>query len=171
MTRDILEAIFDGYTLKLRGIHGVYHWARVLENGKRIAEETGADTELVQLFSIFHDCRRFNENTDPDHGRGGADFAATLRGSLVQLEPSRFQLLHYACTHHTEGMTEGDPTVQACWDADRLDLGRVGTELDREFLCTDFAKEPHIMQWANDRAWEGLVSSYAEEWLGWADAD
>ncbi len=167
MTRDLLQAILSDYALDPRDIHGVYHWARVLENGTRIAEATGADTELVQLFSIFHDCRRVNEGTDPGHGRRGANFAATLRGGLVQLEPSRFELLHYACTDHTEGLTEADPTVQACWDADRLDLGRVGIELDPDLLCTDIAKQSELFGWANDRACKNFVSPHAEEWFGW----
>ncbi len=29
-------------------------------------------------------------------------------------------------THHSNGAVDADPTVQTCWDADRLDLGRVG---------------------------------------------
>ncbi len=169
MTRELMRAIFEGYTLNPHSFHGVYHWARVLENGERIAEETGADVEVVRLFAIFHDCRRMNENRDPDHGRRGGDFAATLRGNLIDLEPSRFELLHYACTHHTDGMTEGDPTVQACWDADRLDLGRVGKTLDRRYLCTDFAKEAHVMEWADERAWSGFESDHAVQWLEWAD--
>lgn len=31
-----------------------------------------------------------------------------------------------ALAYHSDGYTEGDITVQVCWDADRLDLGRVG---------------------------------------------
>ncbi len=122
----ILRAILEGYTLPVRGAHGVVHWARVQENGLRIAEATDADTEVVALFALFHDSRRVNEYHDDGHGQRGGDFARTLRGSLVHLDDTRFELLYEACYLHTDGFTEGDPTVQACWDADPLDLGRVG---------------------------------------------
>jgi len=167
MTREIVKAIARGYTLDPESFHGVYHWARVLENGRRIAEATGADVELVELFALFHDCRRVNESRDPGHGRRGADFAAKLRGTLLHLEEDRFELLHYACTHHTGGKTEGDITVRTCWDADRLDLGRVWITPDRKYLCTDAAKGPAMMEWADDRAREGYESPLAAEWLGW----
>ena len=38
----ILHAILEEYELPWDGLHGVAHWARVLENGLRLADETGA---------------------------------------------------------------------------------------------------------------------------------
>ena len=76
----ILHAVLDEYTLPWDGDHGVAHWARVLENGLRLAEETGAHVEVVRLFAVLHDSRRINEVTDPDHGPRAAEFARTLRG-------------------------------------------------------------------------------------------
>jgi uncharacterized protein len=35
-------------------------------------------------------------------------------------------LLAYAFREHTSGYTDADITVQVCWDADSLELGRVG---------------------------------------------
>jgi uncharacterized protein len=136
-------------------MHGVLHWARVLENGLRLADEVGADVEVVTLFALFHDARRFSEHRDPGHGLRGAELAANLRGSLVHLDDHRFQLLHDACRLHTDGLIEGDPTMQVCWDADRLDLGRVGIRPDPHRLCTDAARG--MLQWAHRRAlddWE-----------------
>ncbi len=165
----ILGAILDGYRLPVRGDHGVGHWARVLENGLRVAEEVGADAEIVTLFALFHDSRRVNEFRDDEHGLRGADFARTLRGSLVHLDDARFELFHEACRRHTDGDTAGDATLLACWDADRLDLGRVGITPLPERLCTDTARG--LLEWAHNRAtrayeppevmaaW-GLVSRY-----------
>lgn len=48
--------------------------------------------------------------------------------------------------------TTGDVTVQTCWDADRLDLGRVGTRPDRRYLCTIAAKEKATIDWAYERS-------------------
>lgn len=70
----IMRAILDGYALSMWGYHGVVHWARVLENGLRIAEANGADREVVALFALFHDSRRVNEDRDDGHGlRGDCD--------------------------------------------------------------------------------------------------
>ena len=82
------------------------HWARVLENGLRLAEETGADLGVVRLFAVLHDSRRVNEATDPDHGPRAAEFARSLRGRLFDLPDHEFRLLHRACA----GPTTGGPT-------------------------------------------------------------
>ncbi len=122
----IIHEILKDYALPWDGIHGVSHWARVLENGLRVTKLTGAKVEVVLLFAVFHDACRVNEATDPDHGRRGADLAAKMRGSLFDLPDLEFQLLYDACAGHTDGRTQADITIQTCWDADRLDLGRVG---------------------------------------------
>ena len=146
----ILQAILSRYQLPVRGDHGVVHWARVLENGVRLAEATGADAEVVKLFALFHDSRRVNEYTDNGHGKRGGDFAHSLRGTLVHLDDARFGLLYEACRLHTDSLVACDPTLLACWDADRLDLGRVGITPDPERLCTDAARA--ILEWADARA-------------------
>ena len=56
---------------------------------------------------------------------------------------------------HTEGYLDGDITVQTCWDADRLDLGRVGIVPQPEKLCTEGARDPDLFKWAV-RGGEGL---------------
>ena len=153
MTHDpalLLQEILRGYVLPLHGYHGVVHWARVLENGIRVAAANGGDAEVVRLFALFHDSRRVNERIDEGHGTRGGDLARSLRGTLVHLDDARFDLLYDACALHTDGHTTGDPTLLACWDADRLDLGRVGIVPKPELLCTDMARE--LLPWAHDRA-------------------
>jgi uncharacterized protein len=88
----IVAEILTGYPLPARGFHGVVHWARVLENGLKLAESTGARVAVVQLFAVFHDSRRENDGTDPEHGRRGADLAATLRGRLFDLPDADFMI-------------------------------------------------------------------------------
>lgn len=146
----IMGAILEGYRLPQSGHHGITHWARVMENGLRIAETNGADVEVVTLFALFHDSRRENEQIDDGHGQRGGDFARTLRGSLVHLDDQGFELLYEACCLHTDGLTEADPTIQACWDADRLDLGRVGITPQKHLLGTKEARS--MMYWAHNRA-------------------
>jgi uncharacterized protein len=147
----VLRSILAGYALPMEGSHGVVHWARVWENGLRIAEATpGADSEVVALFALFHDSRRVNQYRDHGHGRRGGKFARTLRGSLIHLDDARFDLLLEACDLHTDGFTDAVPTLQACWDADRLDLGRVGITPIPHLLCTDAAR--NLLAWADARA-------------------
>jgi uncharacterized protein len=149
--KPIVHAILEHYALPWDGTHGIAHWARVLENGLRLALVTGANVDIVQLFAIFHDSRRANEGTDDGHGRRGADLAAQLRGDSFDLPDKDFDLLFHACVHHTDGLTEGDVTIQTCWDADRLDLGRVGICPQPKRLCTAAAKSPDILKWADGR--------------------
>lgn len=146
----ILAAVLRGYALPVFGDHGVAHWARVWENGMRLADATGADREVVALFALFHDARRVTEYNDDGHGLRGSEFARSLRGRLVHLDDARFGLLFEACRLHTDGLTTGDLTLLACWDADRLDLGRVGISPDPDRLCTAAARE--LLAWADARA-------------------
>ena len=168
LTPGLLKAIVSQYSLPWRGTHGLPHWARVLDNGLRIAGETGADPIVVILFAVFHDACRVSEGWDRGHGRRGADLAAALRGSVYVLDDGRFDLLHYACVYHTDGMTEGDPTVRSCWDADRLDLGRVRITPDPRRMATAFAARPDVIEWAEERSRGGYVPPVTGIWETWA---
>ena len=123
-----------------QSLHGPTHCRRVERNGLLLARQTGAHEMGVRLFAWFHDSLRVNESHDPGHGRRGAAFASLLRGKAFQLPNPEFQLLLYACTWHTDEDHTDDPTLGTCWDADRLDLGRVGIVPIARFLNTGFAK-------------------------------
>jgi uncharacterized protein len=161
----ILHAALEEYALPWDGDHGVSHWARVLENGLRLAGETGANVEVVRLFAVLHDSRRVSEGSDPEHGPRAAEFARTLRGRLFDLPDHEFRLLYRACSGHTHERTHPDVTVRTCWDADRLDLGRVGITPHPRRLCTGVAKRPETIEWADARASFGVVPQFVwEEW-------
>jgi uncharacterized protein len=152
-TGGIVREVLNQYALPVRGRHGVVHWARVLENGLRLAEATGANVQVVTLFALFHDSRRINEKLDKGHGLRGGEFARTVRPSLITLKDQDFELFFRACHFHTDGHTEGDVTLQTCWDADRRDLGRVGITPKPNLLCTAAARD--LIDWANQRAITG----------------
>lgn len=122
-------------------VHGPDHWRRVERNACILAARTGANISVVRLFALFHDSRRENDGHDPHHGRRGAEFAARVRGSWFQLPDDEFELLHYACVWHTDGHHHDNTTIGTCWDADRLDLGRVGMIPDPDFMSTEFGAE------------------------------
>lgn len=148
----VLAAAKARFALDRHGVHGIGHWTRVRENGHRLAHDTGADKELVALFAALHDCCREGDAYDPGHGERAAEFAASLRGSLVVLSDARFELLFEAIRDHEKGFTRADVTVMTCWDADRLDLGRVGKRPDPKYLCTAAAKLPATIAWAYRRS-------------------
>jgi len=50
------------------------------------------------------------------------------------------------------GVIRCDSTVLTCWDADRLDLGRVGITPKAIYLCTDAAQTAESMTKANRHA-------------------
>jgi uncharacterized protein len=109
----IMVQIFRAYTMPVQGDHGVFHWAWVMENGLRVAETNGADREVVALFALFHDSRRVNQFRDDGHGLRAGEFARSLRGTLIHLDDVRFDLLFQVSRLHTDGLTEGDPTLRA----------------------------------------------------------
>ncbi|MEO5987931.1 MAG: hypothetical protein ABIU54_11115 [Candidatus Eisenbacteria bacterium] len=159
----IMEQILNGFALEPGGHHGFKHWARVHENGMRLAESTGADVEVVRLFAMLHDSRRVDEFRDDGHGLRGAEFARSLRGSLIDLDDARFELLHQACALHVHPPWSADATLLTCWDADRLDLGRVGITPDPARLGTSAAQK--LLEWAAARAWGHYIpAEVLEEW-------
>ncbi len=122
-------------------IHGPEHWARVERNGLYVAQKTEADKTIVQLFAVFHDCMRWNDAVDPGHGHRGAEYAVQIKDELINIPPDDFDKFYYACEWHTDKQTTDDITIAACWDADRLDIGRVGYILDPQFMNSKPAQE------------------------------
>ena len=122
-------------------IHGLTHWERVERNGIWLARKNNADDLVVRLFAWFHDSKRINDGTDDGHGKRDAEYALSMRGKLFDLEDSALDLLGYACTWHTDQERNDDSTIGTCWDADRLDLGRVGEIPNVYYMSTDFGKK------------------------------
>ena len=126
----------EQFAMGNNSIHGSSHWRRVEKNGLLIAKHTNADEAIVKLFAIFHDSKRKNEDHDPEHGLRGAEFAYYLRKRYIPVSDSRFDLLYKACAEHTKGLRSADPTIGTCWDADRIDLDRIGVVARTEFIST-----------------------------------
>lgn len=141
ITRTLLDLLRQHFVLDWRGIHGAAHWARVRRNGLKLAAQTGARTDVVELFAFLHDSCRLNNNKDPDHGKRAAEFARALNGNFFQLDPSGMDILCHAIQEHTHGRSASNVTVQTCWDADRLDLTRVSIQPDPARLLTVAARE------------------------------
>jgi len=136
------------FQLDWLGYHGVVHWARVLENGLNLCSQLPeARADVVVLFALFHDSCRWNEHRDPKHGERAALLAeAYFQKDRLPLDASGLDLLIEACRGHDQGRVSSDATIGACWDADRLDLARVGIRPSVRFLSTEAAKSQDLLE-------------------------
>ena len=153
--RSMILYLRDRYRLDWRGLHGIAHWARVRAAGLELAGHTGADPEVVELFALLHDTCRYNDCHDPGHGPRAARLAEKLNGDYYCLDPSILGLLTEALHGHTEGRITSERTIQTCWDADRLDLGRAGIRPDPRRLGTEAALDPEMIgrSWRRSLRW------------------
>jgi uncharacterized protein len=139
--RGVVEAVLAGAWRRSSGVHGEEHWRCVAATGLALADALpGCDRGVVFLFGLLHDTRRLNEHVDPQHGPRAAAWARDLaRAGSLALTAPRLELLHHAIAEHTNGLVTDDPTVGACWDADRLHLPRVRIEPDPARFSTRLA--------------------------------
>ena len=132
--KGLLDAVLGQLRINRHGVHGPSHWARVLHHGLAIGGEVGANLLVVELFSFLHDSQRWNEYEDKKHGERAADYAASMNHRFFELTGSELDMLMQAIRSHSDGGIETCPTIQTCWDADRLDLGRVGIKPNAKYL-------------------------------------
>ena len=145
IAKKALHVVRPRFRLALRhGIHGLPHWSRVFWHGRALATALDVDPCLPAWFAFLHDSQRYDDGIDPGHGARAADLAVELRrdGVLTELDGRRFEQLCEAMRLHSDGHVESEPGIVACWDADRLDLGRIGITPAPARLCTPLAREP-----------------------------
>ena len=148
----LLKYLRERFAINWNGHHGAPHWARVRLNGLELAGPCGANAHVVELFAFFHDSCRVNEHTDPGHGQRGGELAVALRGRFFEASDQEMEWLVSACNGHSDGGLLADITVQVCWDADRLDLSRVGIAPKARYLCTPQARDQGMIDRATGRA-------------------
>lgn len=125
------------YRGDMGALHGPDHWDRVAQFGQRICLETDADPVVVRYFAYLHDVCRIDDGADAWHGPCAADRLKELPPELAVLSPEQHALLDEAIRFHTEGRVSDEPTIGACWDADRLDLGRAGIMPSEHLMSTE----------------------------------
>ena len=137
---DLREQVHSQFRLGRNSAHDWDHWDRVESYGLYVGRSVEADLEVVRLFALLHDSQRFEESHDPEHGPRAARYAQLLCGKAFHLKPQQLELLMLACRDHEFGRTSSDPTIGSCWDADRLDLDRVGINTNPHYMSTDMGK-------------------------------
>ena len=123
--------------------HGFPHWQRVERNGILLSTENGKIREdinikVVRFFAYLHDKCRLDNWTDIEHGVRAADMLHTIRDTILKdFTDEDVSLLERACRYHTTELRTGNPTIDVCFDADRLDLGRVGIVPNPKRMATE----------------------------------
>lgn len=125
--------------------HGPRHWKCVALTGLELARrDPRIDLPTVYAFAQLHDSQRVSEFGDAEHGPRAAEIALALIDApglpLFERGGERACKLVDAIRDHTGAVKSLDPTVGACWDADRFNLLRVGIEPDVAFMSTQAAR-------------------------------
>lgn len=124
-------------SIRLGHAHSLLHWDNVYKNGKLLIDDE-VNAKVLAAFAYTHDVFRQNDDHDPDHGLRAANMIATIRDTYLKfLDDDEFLLLHDACELHTIVQKTDNATINACFDADRLDLGRVGIIPDPNLMATE----------------------------------
>jgi hypothetical protein len=139
----IWHAAMDKFDLGVQTDHGTLHWDAVEANALALAKaDPGINVKVARTFALVHDCCRQDEDDAPNHGPEAAKWIgrnlSLFRSYLSQLE---VDVLQTAVRAHTGAKTTNDPTIGACFDADRLDLPRVGIKIDPRRLSTEVARQ------------------------------
>lgn len=124
-------------------IHGPAHWQKVAEIGEELSKHSGADPEVVRLFAALHDALRLadHEVDNLAHGRRAAVVARDLwLGGFLTLRREQIETLCEALEFHADGLTSEDSTIGCCWDADRLELVRLGIKCNPAFMSTELGR-------------------------------
>lgn len=163
---DLINAVFARSENWSSPIHGEEHWRGVAHVGLVMGAHTpGADPRLVFLFGLLHDAMRQNEYDDPDHGRRASELLGELIARrMLDLPEAQEHLLSVACSLHADGETSPDPTIGTCWDADRLNLWRLGWAPSESLLSTADGRSPERVEWAREAiravpSWAELLST------------
>ena len=140
--QELISLVKNQFRLDIESYHGIKHWDKVAKIGVYLAKYTKADPKVVYFFAYLHDSQRENESNDQEHGKRAAEYVLGLnRRGLLLIEDKQLRQLIYACAYHAECEAQSDDiTIQTCWDADRLDLGRIGIVPNPFFLYTEAGK-------------------------------
>ena len=142
----VANTTFDWQKLRLFSIarwpkemgttHGVEHWDRVTRFGEMLYVD-GVDMNVVVAFAYLHDVGRINNYVDDEHGQRASILVDGIRHSFLRdFNDEQVALLKRACELHTLKHRTGNITIDTCFDADRLDLPRVGITPDPELMAT-----------------------------------
>lgn len=159
--------------------HGPQHWKRVRAFGEILCDKNpNADRTVTRAFACLHDIMRHNNLDDPEHGVRAAALVKRLRWTLLSyMNSEQLYCLYEACRIHSQekhciseirrdypdARNCGNPTVDACIDADRLDLLRCGIFPDPYRMCTMEGAELAARVDYNEAVWQCVNNMCSDE--------
>ena len=147
----ILELVQDGElrcehfcTCRDLEVHGMGHLRRVSSTAGRMAAILDEDIESAVVGGFLHDCARTDDGGGTSHAHSSAQLAKDIMITCYpHLDIAR---LCRGIAQHADGMITDDPLIGCVWDADRLDLSRLGIEVDLDLLSTFVARRLVMLQ-------------------------
>jgi uncharacterized protein len=104
--------------------------------------QEGADMNVILAFAYLHDSERKDNAEDIEHGMRASLLIDRIRKTeLKALSDEQIEKLKRACELHTIEHRTGDITIDTCFDADRMDLLRVGIMPSPERMATQRGAE------------------------------
>ncbi len=163
----VLSHVYAHATHLKSRLHGESHWLHVTQCSLMLAEQTPhCDLAVIYLFGLLHDTKRLHDGRDSQHGERASEFVQHLQHeNILQLSHTQLDILTSACYDHNKGKTSEDMTIGICWDADRLNLWRVGMMPKEKYMSTHPAKQHHMRLKALQHlfkryTWQGLLAGY-----------
>jgi len=154
---DIVRTL-RGYARFRSRLHGPAHWARVRRFGALLAEKEGLPEDAracVEVFAWVHDLARENDGGGNKHAIDGASYVDVVVPAVFGgIRRDQLEAVRVAVRYHSDGMVADEAsatglfeglegprdlvvrTIGCCWDADRLDLPRVGIQPAPELMST-----------------------------------
>ena len=144
-------------------LHGPAHWSRVRYFGAQLAAREGLPEEAracVEIFAWVHDLAREHDGGGNQHAIDGALYLdEVLPAVFPGLSAAQRETVRAAVRYHSDGMVAREAyqlgllagiegasdllirTIGCCWDADRLDLPRVGIWPSGDLMSTSCWQE------------------------------
>ena len=160
---DLISDVMSVATHRRSPIHGELHWRAVSQAGIEIAKLNGGRTEIAMAFGLIHDSQRLCDDWDPEHGLRAAKWASKSKRLLDLIGKDGRDIVAAAARDHEKGKVTQDRNIGTCWDADRINLWRVGLMPHADFFSV--LKGDHFQKmrlsyktgWRTPMTWAELI--------------
>lgn len=126
----------------IRDTYGFSHGQRVANNCNLLATP-GANRVVMYLFAFLHDTFRNEGESKIEYGVQSSEKLKGMRKVLLKnISDNEFDLLQETFRAHSAKMRTGNPTIDTCLDANRLDVIRRGADIyvDSQQMATERGK-------------------------------
>lgn len=120
-------------------IHGIKHLRKVAYLAGRFATCLNTNIEAAVIGGYLHDCARIDDGVGNHHAHKSAVLAEKI---LNEIYPNYVEskTIYNAIYSHADGLISDDKIIGCVWDADRLNLIRLGIIPQLDLLSTPVAR-------------------------------